>query len=94
MPIIAVEANGTLLDKTESFCRRDVRRGPAAVRGWSSRHGWLRVVATFHASMAAGYFIVLAAFPLPVHLLAYRAAVPWCTEVSQPRDLAKSVNVE
>lgn len=44
--------------------------------------------------MAAGYFIVLAAFPLPVHLLAYRAAVPWCTEVSQPRDLAKSVNVE
>ena len=96
MPVIAVAPNDRLLEKLKSNIEEVRARGGELYVLADADVG--RSVATDRDHLIqlppTGELIAPIVFTVPLQLLAYHVAVLKCTDVDQPRNLAKSVTVE
>ncbi|WP_287800268.1 glutamine--fructose-6-phosphate transaminase (isomerizing) [Acidiphilium sp.] len=96
VPVIAVLPSGPLFEKTASNLQEAAARGGRIIL-FSDKAGAARLAGIANRTIIiteCDPFVAPILYAIPVQLLAYHVAVLKCTDVDQPRNLAKSVTVE
>ena len=96
VPVIAIAPSGPLFEKTASNLQEAAARGGQIILlSDAAGAAKLRGIATETVILPdVDPFVAPILYSIPVQLLAYHVAVLKCTDVDQPRNLAKSVTVE
>jgi len=96
VPVIVIAPSDELFDKTASNMQEVIARGGRVI--FLSDAAGIEKLGDMAAATielpAVDAFVAPILYTIPIQLLAYHVAVLKCTDVDQPRNLAKSVTVE